>query len=154
MGIIESDSVIHHTYFNVYRQSKSGGPERNLMLAVLVDAVQTFQKFSFPMSAREKELFRETKEWFWREDSEGLFSFINICEVFGLDPALFRRRLLWVSNRQGIGSPAPKVQLRVVANRRTTLTSSVENRRDSFALLEKRQRDTRSQLPRKELRPS
>jgi hypothetical protein len=129
MIFIEPDILAPHKYFKVYRQTRPGEPERKLMFAVLVDALQTYQKFAFSTSARGQALFREVETWLWSEDSDGVFSFSNICEVFGLDPGLFRRGLLKkrvTRNRRG---PLAKiVQLRSPANRSRRPTFSAPYR--------------------------
>jgi hypothetical protein len=141
MIIVEIDVLANHKYFKVYRQTRPGKPERKLMLAVLVDAVQTYQKFAFSTSIRGQALFREAERWLWSEDSEGVFSFSNICEVFGLDPALFRRGLLkWREKRKRHGSPVKIVQRRSAANRPLKPTFSVPNRASCFSF-ETRRRD-------------
>jgi hypothetical protein len=121
--MLEKDVIADYRYFSVYRQNKPGVPERNLMFAVLVDAVQTYQKCGFSHSVQNRALFRETKRWFWSDDDDGLFSFVSICEVFGLDALLLRRRLLWMNSQQRHRSEAKVVQLRVVANRRKKLSA-------------------------------
>lgn len=129
MIIDEIDVLASHKHFEVYRQTRPRKPERKLMLAVLVDAVQTYQKFAFSTSIRGQALFREAERWFWNEDSDAGFSFPNICDVFGFDPGLFRRGLLKrrvTRNRRG---PLAKiVQLRSPANRSRRPTFSAPYR--------------------------
>ncbi len=142
MILVEIDVLANHNYFKVYRQIKPGESERKLMLAVLVDAVQTYQKFVVSTSTRGKVLFRETETWFWSQDSDGLFSFLHICEVFGFDAALFRRALLkWRENRKTQGWSAKIVQLRSAANRRLKPAVSWQDKTSSSIFFEARQRD-------------
>ncbi len=87
-------------------------PEKALMFAVLVEAVETYQKFAFCKSPRGQALFAEAQLWFWGKDSDSLFSFVSICEVFGLDPAFLRRGLMrWIANRHLDSAPRKKFQL-------------------------------------------
>lgn len=66
-------------------------PERQLMVAVLEDALHLYCKFArWPQHRR----FRETARWFASTDRSWLFSFERICEVLDLDPRCVRRRLL------------------------------------------------------------
>jgi hypothetical protein len=90
---IGGDVRIDERYFRVYRQIKRADPERKLMFAVLVDAIQTYQKFAGSESFHGKALYRKEEAWFWSKDSDRVFSFAHICEVFGLNPAFFRWRL-------------------------------------------------------------
>jgi len=76
-------------------------PEQNLMLAVLEDAVSSFQKY---FDARDKigtSLFRESEDWILlQEKSNWLFSFDNICEALDLHPGDIREGLLhWRDQR-------------------------------------------------------
>lgn len=141
MILIEADVLVDEKYFRVYRQTKLGDPEKKLMFAVLLDAIQTYQKFAGSTSYREKALFTEAEAWFWSEDSDRIFSFANICEVFGLDPQLFRRGLREsLMSRKSRRSPAKVVQLRAAANRTRRLTLSGQSRASCF-ILGKRRRD-------------
>jgi hypothetical protein len=83
MGLIEA----------VYKKTLREGEER-LMLAVLENAVEYFQKYVLARKPSGKQLFRETEEWFLEKDSEELYSFENICETLGLHPDPIRKGLL------------------------------------------------------------
>jgi hypothetical protein len=93
MTSTEVDVLIAEKPFRVYRQIEPGDPERKLMFAILANAIQTYQKFAGSKSFRGKALYRKEEAWFWSEDSDRVFSFANICEVLGLNPAFFRWRL-------------------------------------------------------------
>jgi len=68
--------------------------EVGLMLAVLGDALEYYQKYAMAKDARGKRLFGEAEEWIFETNSEWLFSFENICEVLHLDPDFIRKSLL------------------------------------------------------------
>ena len=68
--------------------------EEKLMLAVLENAVEYFQKYIFARNPSGKKLFQEAEEWFLEKDSESFFSFENICETLGLHPDYIRQGLL------------------------------------------------------------
>lgn len=68
--------------------------EEGLMLAVLENAIEYFQKYAVSHSEREKRLFREAEEWILEKDSDWFFSFENICETLGLYPDYIRQGLL------------------------------------------------------------
>ena len=141
MIVIDADVLIDEKYFSAYRQTKLGNSERKLMFAVLVDAIQTYQKFADSKSFRGKALYREAEAWFWSEDSDRVFSFTNICEVLGLNPAFFRWRLrqLTIIHKRLV-SRGKVVQLRAAANRPRKATFSGQRRAACFTL-EKRRRD-------------
>ena len=68
--------------------------EEGLMLAVLENAVEYFQKYVLARSEREKRLFREAEEWILEKNSDWFFSFENICETLDLYPDYIRQGLL------------------------------------------------------------
>ena len=132
---IEVDVLIDEKYFRVYRQIKPGAPERKLMFAILVDAIQTYQKFADSKSFRGKALYRKEEGWFWSEDSDRVFSFASICEVLGLNPAFFRWRLrqLTIIHKRRV-SRGKVVHLRPGANQPRKLPFSGESRGSCFTL--------------------
>jgi hypothetical protein len=65
-----------------------------LMLAVLLDAVECFQKYALLDDEYATRLFRETEMWVLEENREWPFSFISICEAFEINPQYLRQGLL------------------------------------------------------------
>ena len=68
--------------------------EEGLMLAVLTDAIEYFQKYVLAKDQRGKKLFQEAEEWFLEKESDWFFSFENICEVLRLHPDYIRQGIL------------------------------------------------------------
>jgi hypothetical protein len=68
--------------------------EEGLMLAVLENAIEYFQKYAVAQSEREKRLFKEAEEWILEKNSDWFFSFENICETLELYPDYIRQGLL------------------------------------------------------------
>ncbi len=68
--------------------------EEALMLAILEDAIDCFQKYSLARRGKGKTLFQDAAEWILDEGSDWLFSFENVCEVLGLNPKYVREGLL------------------------------------------------------------
>jgi hypothetical protein len=62
-----------------------------LMHAVLDDALWTWKKQFITKGRRAQRLAREAEEWFFSENDSWPFSFVNVCEALGLDPAYIRR---------------------------------------------------------------
>ena len=77
----------------VYKKTIREGEER-LMLAVLENAVEYFQKYVLARNPGGKQRFQEAEEWFLEKDGEALYSFENICETLGLHPDHIRKGLL------------------------------------------------------------
>src|SRR4029450_5953121 len=68
--------------------------EERLMLAVLENAVEYFQKYVLARKPSGKQLFRDAEEWFLDKENEALYSFENICDTLGLHPDPIRKGLL------------------------------------------------------------
>ena len=74
--------------------------EERLMLAVLVNAVECFQRYVLAQNHLDKKLFREAEDWIFKTNSHWLFSFESICETLELDPYYLRWVLLhWKKTR-------------------------------------------------------
>jgi hypothetical protein len=84
------DGGIIETLFK--KQIREG--EEALMLAVLDNAIEYFQKYVFARTEREKRLFQEAEEWILEKNSDWFFSFENICETLELYPDYIRQGLL------------------------------------------------------------
>ena len=68
-------------------------PTKNLMRAVLTDAVQCFQtNFGDQDELRAKD-FADVRWWLFENEAEGPFSFERVCSVLALDPACVRQAL-------------------------------------------------------------
>ena len=67
--------------------------ERQLLLAVLQEAVHTFLTYRDAGTQRRQRLFHEVQAWFWSEQSDWLYAFESICLHLHLDPDYIRRGL-------------------------------------------------------------
>ena len=83
-------------------------PERRLMLAVLEDAVHVYQVGCLSTHTGGRLQARETAEWFGSDDTSSPFSFVTICEVFGLDPDYLRAGLRRWKDRHTTAGPRPR----------------------------------------------
>ncbi|HEU4341369.1 MAG TPA: hypothetical protein VFU31_07345 [Candidatus Binatia bacterium] len=91
--LFSSDPLVTQLFFG----SPSRGPlapEKELMLAVLADAVECFCKYSTARDGFRARLFREAEEWIFAEHEELPFSFNNICEALNLNPDYIRHGIL------------------------------------------------------------
>jgi hypothetical protein len=67
-----------------------------LVQAILREAIRTYQKYAVKKGNRASRLFREVNEWFSSDDRQWFFSFVNVCDVLGLEPTYIRTGLkLW-----------------------------------------------------------
>jgi hypothetical protein len=68
-------------------------PEKQLMLAVLEDAIACLQKYVFARDRQRRALFHEAEYWIQDTNRYWTFSFVNICETLGFDPDYLRQGL-------------------------------------------------------------
>jgi hypothetical protein len=64
-------------------------PERNLLAAVLKDALLTYKRRFSLGDAR----FREAERWLFSEDSDGLFAYKSVCSMLNLSADRIRKDL-------------------------------------------------------------
>ena len=89
----EADILAAQDFDRIYR-SRPRSPERDLMLAILEEALNDYQRcFSAP-DKKGRNCFTDARAWILNTDSEWIFSFINCCEVLGIEPDYLRQGLL------------------------------------------------------------
>jgi hypothetical protein len=99
-ALFQPDSLLAVHYFETLRRKTLLEPEQWLMLAILEDAIHCFQDNLFTRNVRGKRLFEEAEEWIVEADGDRVFSFENICEALGFNPAYVRQGLLrWMENK-------------------------------------------------------
>jgi len=87
-----ADILASQQYYD--HETSARQPERSLMSAVLLDAVECFQKYLLLHDEYSNRLFREAENCILDNDREWLFSFINICDALTIDPHYLRKGLL------------------------------------------------------------
>ena len=92
--LFQPDTLLPTQYFENFRRKTLFEPEKRLMLAVLEDAVNSFQDNLLAHSVKNKRLFAEAEEWIVEVDGDWIFSFATVCETLGINPEYVRRGLL------------------------------------------------------------
>lgn len=69
-------------------------PEKRLMLAVLEEAVATFQRTARDPGRRGRRLHHEAADWFASADASWPYAYHNVCETLGIE-AEWLRQGLW-----------------------------------------------------------
>ena len=92
-GLFEPDVLLPAQYFAAFRRAGGLERERLLMLAVLEDAIDCFQKYAFARDPRGQQIFDESREWVSSTDRSWLFSFENICDTLEINADYVRRGL-------------------------------------------------------------
>jgi hypothetical protein len=90
-GLFEPDALLGDQLAAARRRRATLSCERRLMLAVLQNALDYYQKYIFAEDRAGRELFEEAAEWIECTDGNAFFSFVNISETLDIDPAYFRR---------------------------------------------------------------
>ena len=89
----EPETILPSQYFDRFQIDASLQPEKRLMLAVLEDAIDCYQKYAFARESRGQEFFAEAEEWLFSSDNAWVFSYENICQTLDLNPDYIRRGL-------------------------------------------------------------
>src|SRR6267143_1058256 len=84
-GLFEPDVLLPAQFFAAFRREGGLERERLLMLAVLEDAVDCYQKYAHSRDPRGHQMYDEAREW--------LFSFENICDTLEISGEYVRRGL-------------------------------------------------------------
>ncbi|MBI3759756.1 MAG: hypothetical protein HY269_08395 [Deltaproteobacteria bacterium] len=87
------DYVLPEQFYSAdYNATRLSG-ERALMWAVFADGVECYRRSARQATRRERIDFREAERWILKNDWGWVFSFVNLCEAFGFDPAAVRAAL-------------------------------------------------------------
>lgn len=92
--IFEPDILLPIQYFAALKRKKFSCGEHRLLVAIIQDAVECFQKHIHARDSKRRQLFLDAESWITVDDDLGMFSFDNICELLGLNSDYLRRGLL------------------------------------------------------------
>lgn len=128
LATLEADLIVPSQFFDRIKAERSSQPEKRLMLAVMEDAVATFQKSAPGTTRRQRRLLKETEEWIGSADNSWPFSFENICAALDIEPEYLRGGISrWkqvLQARQAPSSPAAALSpFRRVSGRRHALSA-------------------------------
>jgi hypothetical protein len=105
MRMLEPFIILPSQVLDLLRRRTLDG-EKRLCLAVLTDALVCFQRYLSATDPRERRQYQEAEAWIMAQDRRWPFSFENVCDALGLDPAYLRTGLrrwreegLWQSGR-------------------------------------------------------
>ena len=97
--VMETDLILPVQFL----QRTIATPEKRLLLAVLEEAVGTFQRYAsaLRLNSRDRTVLADVEAWFASEDSHGLYSFLAICDALGLEATYVRSGLgLWADSHR------------------------------------------------------
>jgi hypothetical protein len=87
---LEPEVVLPSQFYGKGGLDASLQPEKRLMLAVMEDAVGTFQKYVWARDRASQRLLAEVEDWFASDDVDWPYSFVNICHSLGLEVGFLR----------------------------------------------------------------
>jgi hypothetical protein len=90
-GLFEPDVLLKDQF--TIRSGATVSREKRLMLAVLENALDSYQKYVFSNDGQGRQLFDEALEWLDSPNNDWLFSYRNICETLDINPDYLRRGL-------------------------------------------------------------
>jgi hypothetical protein len=68
-------------------------PEKRLLLAVLEEAVGTYQRYVVATDRRSVAILADVEAWFASDDAAWLYAFVAICDALGIDATYVRSGL-------------------------------------------------------------
>lgn len=92
-NLFQPDALMPSQFFATVKKRCPKEPEYRLVVAVLQDAIDCFQKNCSAEKEKARQLFEETELWFLADDRSWPYSFTNICELLSLNPEYLRRGL-------------------------------------------------------------
>jgi len=98
--LLQPDTLLPSQYFAILKRKGAHEPERRLVVAVLEDAVECFQKHICARDEKARQLFVDAEEWICSEDRSWPFSFENVCDLLQINPQYLRRGLMVWRDRQ------------------------------------------------------
>ena len=107
--LLQPDTLLPSQYFAALRRKGAHEPERRLVIAVLQDAVDCFQKHLHARDRKARQLFLDAEEWIMSEDRTWPFSFENVCDLLQINAEYLRRGLASWRDANRDGRPRGKV---------------------------------------------
>ncbi len=89
-GLFEPDALLPAQFYAAFRGGSGVSGEKRLMLAVLQDALDCFQKYAFAKDSAGQQMFADADQWIEDEDRSWYFSFENICGILEINPQYLR----------------------------------------------------------------
>jgi hypothetical protein len=91
--LFQPDIMLPSQYYAVLRKTAPQGPEYGLVLAMLQDAVECFQKYRFATDENGRELYADARDWIASDDQKWPFSYENVCGILNLNAEYLRTGL-------------------------------------------------------------
>jgi len=98
--LLQPDTMLPAQFYSGRRSRGAHDAEYELVVAVLQDAIDCFQKHLFARERKARQLFVDAEEWIMSADRRWPFSFENVCDLLDVDAACLRQGLVrWKAKR-------------------------------------------------------
>jgi len=115
-GLFEPDALLPAQFYAAFRGGSGVSGEKRLMLAVLQDALDCYQKYAFATDGQGQQMFADASAWISDGDRSWYFSFENICEILEINPEYLRHGvMLWRQRAVLSANHAPRPQAMAAA---------------------------------------
>jgi len=98
--LFEPDILLPIQYFAALKRKRFSCGEHRLLVAIMQDAIECFQKHLHARDSKRRQLYLEAEAWINAENDEGTFSFDNVCDLLGMSPEYLRQGLLTWRDRE------------------------------------------------------
>jgi hypothetical protein len=89
---LQPESVVPAQFYGARRGGEQTEALKRLMCAILEDGLRRFERNLGACAVGRRREFREVENWLFMEtESEGPFSFQNVCDALNVDPNRLRR---------------------------------------------------------------
>jgi hypothetical protein len=100
--LFQPDMLLPAQFFAHVRKRVPQEAEYRLVVAILQDAIECFQKHVNAPDRKARQLFVDAEAWIAADDRTWPYSFVNVCELLGLDPGNLRAGLQAWKERHAI----------------------------------------------------
>jgi hypothetical protein len=112
----QSDFILPCQYCDVSSGYGLSGEQR-LMLALLTDALNVYQKGALSRLSRPRRLYVDAERWILANRTDtNAFSFVTVCDALGINPDLLRRRIIDWKHTVGAhhrANSSPRLRLKI-----------------------------------------
>jgi len=120
--IVGTNLILPCQYYDVSGDHHLSGEQR-LMLALLTDAINVYQKGALSCDSNARRLYVDAEQWIMADNNAcNALSFDTVCDALGINSALLRRRIIdWKHSvrRQRAEHPdTPGLHLKVTSHSR------------------------------------
>lgn len=90
----DAEVILPCQYYDLSGGERMSGEQR-LMFALLVDAINVYQRGVMSAHAPTRRLYVDAEQWIMAyRRAPGVLDFESVCDAVGIDPTLLRRRLI------------------------------------------------------------